>query len=59
MNTLILFYLIDAIKKIVRLTWDNEGKVELQEHQMNHKTPSGIFVGSQQYICDWEIDSMY
>ena len=42
------FYPIDAINKIMRLTWDNEGKVGLQEHQVNHKRPSGMFVGTQQ-----------
>ena len=59
MDPLILFYLIDAIKNIIWLTWDNEWKLGLQEHQVNHKRPSGIFVGTQQYIVDREIDSIY
>ena len=41
------------------LTRDLEDSLELQKDQVKNKRPSGISEGTQQYIVDKEIDSIY
>ena len=41
------------------LTRDLEDSLELQKDQVENKKPSGISGGTQQYIVDKEIDSIY
>ena len=41
------------------LTRDHEDSLELQKHQVENKRPLGISEGTQQYIVDKEIDSIY